>query len=337
MKTNDTECPLLTVSVAAHNAEEWLGRCLDSCLGFGGGLDVIVVDDGSTDGTAVLADRYAEAYPDTFRVIHKKNGHYGSTVNASLAVARGKYYRLLDSDDWFDYEGMKHWLSVLSETRADVAVTSSVRIMWKSGDETKMDPCEGVPSGEYGINELPVDEVPGPGISNLAWRTDFLRDTGIELLECCNYVDEELRCVPWCHIETVRVDHIPVYCVLKERDGQSTSLEGRRRSVGSYRRMLVHLMDQADLGDPEKRSRAQKMALEVVVRNVAAGEYGVLLLLPSTRDSKKKVEDYDRWLKGAYPELYRLTGRNRTIRALRVSRFALYRFLAKRRARRWRY
>ena len=83
----------LTVSVAAYNVAGSLRRCLDSLIGpdeMMARLEVIVVNDGSTDETVAMARTYAERYPQTFKVIDKANGGYGSTINASIACAHGK-------------------------------------------------------------------------------------------------------------------------------------------------------------------------------------------------------------------------------------------------------
>lgn len=330
--------PVLTVSVAAYNVERFLTRCLDSCIGFAPGqLDVIVVDDGSTDATGEIADRYAKKYSETFRVIHKENGHYGSTVNASLGIARGKYYRLLDSDDWFDREALDKWLQILSKTNADAVITSSMRMMEKSRETIIMDSWAEVPEGDYNIKDLPVEEVPGPGISNLAYRTDFLRNMTLSLLEKCNYVDEELRCIPWCHVQKVRVDHIPVYCVLKEREGQNTSFEGIRGSASDKARMFFHVMEHADLGEAGCRTKAQDMAFKVVIANIAAGYYYNMLLPNPSASIKSDIVRFDRELKEYWPEIYRASGRySRVVRLLRMSKFALYSPIARRAQRKWR-
>lgn len=329
----DSECrPVLTVSVAAYNVEGFITRCLDSCLGCKNGeLDVIVVDDGSTDGTSAIADAYAERYPDIIRVIHKENGHYGSTVNASLTVARGKYYRLLDSDDWFDPECLDKWLDVLMDTEADAVCTSSIRVMEQSGSKVIMDPWPDVPSGEFKLDSLDVTDVPGPGISNLAYRTDFLRDIGLRLLEGCNYVDEELRCIPWCHVSTVRVDHIPVYRVLKERSGQNTSFEGICGSASDKGKMFFHVMKQVDLGIAGARTKAQNMALKVASYDIAAGFYYFMLLKQPEASVKCDIAKFDYRFHSEAPEIYELVGKNcRAIRLLRASRFILYPLIAKR-------
>ena len=99
---------ILSVSIASYNVEKFIRKALDSCCipEIMDRLEVLVVNDGSTDGTLQIAREYEKQYPQTFRVIDKKNGGYGSTVNASIQAATGKYFRLLDGDDWFDRDGL---------------------------------------------------------------------------------------------------------------------------------------------------------------------------------------------------------------------------------------
>ena len=90
--------PLLTVVVPAYNAEAYLARALDSVVGFGSELEVLVVDDGSTDGTARLAQAYADRYPEEVRLVSKPNGGHGSAINTGLEHARGAYLKVVDAE-----------------------------------------------------------------------------------------------------------------------------------------------------------------------------------------------------------------------------------------------
>ena len=110
---------ILSVSIASYNVEKFLGQTLDSCLvpEIMEKLEVIVVNDGSKDGTAAVAEEYVKKAPDTFVLINKENGGYGSTVNAGIQAATGKYFRLLDGDDWFDRDGLREFIGIL-ENRA---------------------------------------------------------------------------------------------------------------------------------------------------------------------------------------------------------------------------
>ena len=120
---------LLTVSIAAYNVESSLERALRSLAvkkDVMSRLDIIIVDDGSTDDTLRIADKISAAYPDSVRVIHKTNGGYGSTVNAAVSAAKGKYFKLLDGDDEFDAEGLNGLIDCI-ETAAETAPARSAK------------------------------------------------------------------------------------------------------------------------------------------------------------------------------------------------------------------
>ena len=95
----------LTIAIPSYNSELYLERCLDSMIlpaGWMEQVEIIVVNDGSTDRTGEIADDYVRRFPDTVKVIHKENGGHGSGVNAGLEHAEGKYFKVVDSDDWLD-------------------------------------------------------------------------------------------------------------------------------------------------------------------------------------------------------------------------------------------
>ena len=93
------ERAFLTIIVPAYNVEKYLEQCLDSLVNQTIiAHKVIVVNDGSTDSTAEIAMEYQEKYPDTFRLINKENGGWGSTLNVGIKNAIGKYFKQLDGD-----------------------------------------------------------------------------------------------------------------------------------------------------------------------------------------------------------------------------------------------
>ena len=92
-------------------------------------IEVLVVNDGSNDGSLQIAQKFANQYPDVFRVIDKSNGNYGSCVNAAMKVATGKYVKLLDADDAFDTANFNMMMGILMDMDADMILTDYVKIM----------------------------------------------------------------------------------------------------------------------------------------------------------------------------------------------------------------
>ena len=90
---------LLTVVVPCYNSQDYMGKCIDSLLAGGERVEIIVIDDGSKDNTAAIADDYAARYPTMVKAVHQPNGGHGEGINQGLRHATGKYFKTVDSDD----------------------------------------------------------------------------------------------------------------------------------------------------------------------------------------------------------------------------------------------
>ena len=90
---------LLTITVPCYNSQDYMENCINSLLIGGDRVEIIIIDDGSTDKTGEIADRYAREYPDIVKVIHQENGGHGEGINQGIKYASGKYFKVVDSDD----------------------------------------------------------------------------------------------------------------------------------------------------------------------------------------------------------------------------------------------
>lgn len=124
---------VLTVIVPVYNMEKYIRQCLESLV-IGG---VLVVLDGSKDGSAEIAYEFVEQYPDTFRIIYKANGGHGSAINTGLMMASGEYVKILDSDDWVERMLSAGWWTALKrkgrslpDRRGGRSMKTAITLMW---------------------------------------------------------------------------------------------------------------------------------------------------------------------------------------------------------------
>ena len=104
---------LLTCVVPCYNSAAYMERAVDSLLAGGEEMEVLIVDDGSTDGTGEIADRLAAAYPSVIKVHHQENGGHGSALNYGIAHAEGIYFKVVDSDDRMVKENLPGLMDLL--------------------------------------------------------------------------------------------------------------------------------------------------------------------------------------------------------------------------------
>ena len=122
---------LLTVTVPCYNSQDYMRRAVESILSGGERLELLIVDDGSTDSTGQIAEEYAVRYPGLVRVIHRENGGHGPAVMTGLREAKGLYFKVVDSDDWVEEEALKSLLAALEEmsgagSLADLVITNYI-------------------------------------------------------------------------------------------------------------------------------------------------------------------------------------------------------------------
>jgi glycosyltransferase involved in cell wall biosynthesis len=232
---------VLTVSIASYNAESCIENAIQSCLIDAiDVLDIIVVNDGSTDNTAIIARRYADLYPNSIRVIDKENGGYGSTINTSLNEARGRYFKLLDSDDLYDKNAFSGFVDILSSHNVDMAITPYYEL--RGADTTVVDQ---VASGFTGTMRFDYGLVPKVlGMHSIAYRTELLRDVGLCLPEHRLYTDGLFVTKPLMNVQQVFISHEPVYKYNLGLSGQSVSVESASRNWPDLRDLTTDLLDE---------------------------------------------------------------------------------------------
>lgn len=128
---------ILTVVAPAYNVEKYIRKCLDSLLiaEVLSDLEVLIIDDGGTDHTLEIAETYVKRAPDTFKVITKENGGHGSVINCGIQEATGKYFKVVDGDDWVDKRNFKKLISILKHTNTDIVASNYCWVFEKTGEK----------------------------------------------------------------------------------------------------------------------------------------------------------------------------------------------------------
>lgn len=217
---------ILTISIAAYNAEEFLEKCLQSLI-----IDektmkdyeVIVVDDGSTDRTTYIANLFVKRYPDTFRLISKQNGGWGSTINTSIKLAKGRYFKNLDADDCFMTQNIPMFINMLKVIDIDLVFTPMTKVNYE--DNQIIEICDlalqmHIQYGEtYDIfHNIPIE------IHYCTFKTKKLKE-GLVITENCYYTDIELLLKGIKDAEECLFLENIIYCYTLNRLGQSNNLE----------------------------------------------------------------------------------------------------------------
>ncbi len=133
---------LLSIIIPAYNVSDYIEECVESLVkekSIVDNLDVIIINDGSTDDTLKKAKKYEEMYPNSVRIIDKENGGHGSGINIGIKLAKGKYLRVLDSDDWIINDSLCKQIQYIRNTEyePDIIINPYEQI-WKQTDTIVM-------------------------------------------------------------------------------------------------------------------------------------------------------------------------------------------------------
>jgi glycosyltransferase involved in cell wall biosynthesis len=229
---------LLSIIIPTYNMASLLPRCLDSLAKSKKAelLDILVVNDGSKDNSSEVAHQYEAKYPNVVRVIDKPNGNYGSTINAALPVATGKYVKILDSDDWFDTDALDKFISELQQKEADMVITHFTQLGPKGSREVVRYNTMGREPYTYG-KVYDLDDVLKDGyirfflMHALTYRTDLLRGIGYRQTEGISYTDTEWACFPTFHAKSILFLDLNLYQYNLDREGQTMAPEVVIRSL----------------------------------------------------------------------------------------------------------
>lgn len=210
---------ILTIIIPTYNMEQYIARCLDSLLikdNFEK-LDILVIIDGGKDRSSEIAHTYQDKYPQVIRVIDKENGNYGSCINIGLQEAKGKYVRVLDSDDYFNINSFQQYINELIGIDSDMIINPFSIIK-----NDKIIETNDLLFKKY-IEEFTLmsdRELPSQ-MHCITYRKDILSKMKYRQTEGISYTDTEWCFYPLALVKSVTMLKINVYQYILGRDGQT--------------------------------------------------------------------------------------------------------------------
>lgn len=220
----------LTITIPSYNVEAYISATLDTMVNINNLdlLEILVVNDGSKDDTVRVAQQYAEKYPASIRIIDKENGGHGSTINAGIKEARGKYFKVVDGDDWVDSTALENLLNFLKEHDADLIINPCNQVFMDDNQRKKL-LVELSPETKYAEVISYQDALKYMGelqqMHMTTYRTAILKDNNIRISEKMFYVDNEYKIYPSIYLNTVIMLKDVLYQYRLGREGQSVAPE----------------------------------------------------------------------------------------------------------------
>ncbi|MCU0698045.1 MAG: glycosyltransferase [Myxococcaceae bacterium] len=253
----------LTVGVPVYNMERLLPRCLSSLLAGTRleGLEVLVVDDGSKDSSLEVARSFESRFPGIVRVIAKENGGHGSVINRVVAEAKGRYVRLVDSDDWVDPVNFARFFEKLQHEDVDVVLTDFAED-WAHLDALVEKPIYAniqpdtvhafdlLANGRYGFQSW------GPVLATATFRTDCLRRAQLRVDERIAYVDMEYCTLSLTHVERVKYFDLSVYRYFLGRPNQTVERASFERKYMQHEQVIFRIanyVENTPLSEPKQQ------------------------------------------------------------------------------------
>lgn len=316
---------LLTVVIPAYNIEKYVEQCLESFVQprILKAIEVLIINDGSSDRTVELAERFVKQYPDSFRVVNKENGGHGSAINRGIQEAKGTYFKVVDGDDWVDGEAFTKLVHFLRKTTSDFVVN---RYFWVHDGTGKrklefQEPFHGVIYGkEYDFRE--VSDKVFLKMHALTIRTELLRRIP-KIDEHCFYVDMEYVLFPVPYVRSVTFLKDIVYQYRIGLPGQSMNMASMQKNEINYTRVLNRMLSYYE-EQVEKKAPDYCLAyLEHCIGRMASTRFKIFLSFPYDKTIPEKMRAFDGELRDKYPRIYHAVI-NKPVLLLRRTDYRLY-------------
>ena len=325
MECKEISTKLLSIVIPTYNMEKYLKNCIESFIYQGQmseKIELLVINDGSSDHSKEIAEFYEKKYPDSIRVINKQNGGHGSTINVGIKEAKGKYFRVVDSDDWVDTNHFYQYIERLRDVDVDMICTPYTSIDEVSGQKVKfMYNTAGIKKNVV----CNIDDFLKNGIVNMhtiTYRTQILKDNNIQIDEKCFYVDTEYVIYTLRYISTCILMNYNVYMYRVNLTTQSCSDVGYIKHCKDHEKVTLHLLQFIKQARKEDISSCKKKYFLNFVLNLIKKQYRIYLLNGLwSKENKADLMVFDNKIKKTSQFIYRYIESEQYIAQLRKTKF----------------
>lgn len=298
---------LLSFIIPSYNCQRYLEKCIRSMLhpDLLEQLDIIVVNDGSSDETPQIAEKFVKLYPGTVRLIDQQNKGHGGALNTGCAAAAGKYLKVIDADDWVETENLPTFLAFLESCNSDVILTHHYTVNI-SNDEIKN--WKSYPQ-QFGVSytleqimECPQNFDRSLTFHGITYRTDFYRSRGMQLSEKVFYEDHEFATVPCCHAASVTPLDLYIYHYRIGDVQQSVSDDNQLKRLSHMETVLDRFISEynTQLLTPGGRAYFEMKAQGVLLSYITT----VMLLAPNRKEGRRLGDEMMNTFRDMLPGAY---------------------------------
>ena len=306
----------ITFIIPSFNVERYLNTVLESFITndeqVNQEIEVIVVDDGSSDTTADIAIKYNTQRPNMFRLLQKENGGHGSAINIGTLEARGKYFKVIDADDWVVTENLKEFLLFLKKTNADVVLTPFHMVDMNTRERTVQKMYISNYDRSYTSEEIASDWKSFDRCTTfhgVTYRTDFYNQNRHELPEKIFYEDQEYATIPFCHAKNVAVLDLMIYQYLVGNSQQSVALTNQLKRISHLETIIYRLLDYWNQCYCEQ-SFCQEYFLNKIVAIIYSYYFLMCVANTDKRDGRNHCKIINTIIRQKCPVLYRKIKKN---------------------------
>lgn len=278
---------VLSIVIPSYNAENYLLETIPTMLAIPNleKLEIIIINDGSKDNTLSVANQLKSDYPESIVVVDKENGGHGSTINAGIKVAKGKYFKVVDADDWVNTENLSALINYLSTVDDDEVISPFIKVYTDTKHEEVYSYNISKPQETYAYDAFlsEIDEL--PKMHAITVKTNILRDNRIHIDENCFYVDLEYNTFPMPYIKTISYFDNPVYRYRLGSPTQSVSMISYIKNIKMHEIVIFALIDFYEKYR-NSATKIEKKLLENLICDVITTHSNIFLSKENSKEAK---------------------------------------------------